>query len=215
MQKKRFLANIFIMSSSMMFMRIAGMLANIYISAKAGAVAMGMYHMIFSVFTFGITFASSGTGFAATRLISENRANPKSIIAKCLRIAFVMSIIGFGVFFFSAPIIQKKIHQKPKCCICPANTCFCAAMHGNICSFQRLFYCKAQGCNCNCKFYFRRSCEHRYNLSLFKKVCRNSGFIYEPCVRMPFVEFIRLYIRWCSIPLLHRKFHFRNKGNKL
>ena len=108
MQKKLFLANIFIMSSSMMFIRIAGMLANIYISAKAGAVAMGMYHMIFSVFTFGITFASSGTGFAATRLISENRANPKSIIAKCLRIAFVMSLIGFGVFFFSAPIIQKN-----------------------------------------------------------------------------------------------------------
>ena len=113
MQKKRFLANIFIMSSSMLFIRIAGMIANIYISTIAGASAMGLYHMIFSVFTFGITFASSGTSFAVTRLVSENRANPKSIISKCLRIALVMSIIGFGVFFFSAPVIQKNFIGNP------------------------------------------------------------------------------------------------------
>lgn len=112
MQKKRFVANIIIMSSSMLIIRLAAMSSNIYISAKAGATAMGLYHMIFSIFTFGITFASSGTGFAVTRLVSEKRTNPQSIVKKCLRISIVMSFAGFCVFFFFAPLIQMHFTKN-------------------------------------------------------------------------------------------------------
>ena len=50
MRKNRFIANVFIMTFSMLLIRIAGMGANIYIAGIAGAQAMGFYHMIFSVF---------------------------------------------------------------------------------------------------------------------------------------------------------------------
>ena len=79
MRKKRFIINVFMMSSTMLIIRIAGMISNIYISARLGASAMGIYHMIFAIFSFGITFASSGTGFAATRLIAENPSSDVSV----------------------------------------------------------------------------------------------------------------------------------------
>ena len=77
MSKKRFIINVFVMSASMLATRIIAMMCNIYVSGIAGATAMGVYHIIFSVFTFGITFASSGTGFAVTRLVSEKSYDEK------------------------------------------------------------------------------------------------------------------------------------------
>ena len=107
MQKKRFIINVFTITSSMIVIRIAGMISNIYISAKAGANAMGIYHMIFSVFIFGITFSSSGAGFAATILISQNKSDEKNIISKCLLISTTMSIVGFCVFFWGGSMFEK------------------------------------------------------------------------------------------------------------
>lgn len=91
----------------MLIIRILGMASNIYISARAGASSMGIYHMIFSVFTFGITFAASGTGFAVTRLVSEARTDDGSIIRKCLVISAAASLAAFGFFFAGAPVIGK------------------------------------------------------------------------------------------------------------
>ena len=96
----------------MLIVRIMGMASNIYISSLAGAKSMGIYHMVFSVFTFGITFASSGTGFAVTRLIAEERANEKSVMKKCLVIAWVMSAVGFAFFFFASSLGAKLIRHK-------------------------------------------------------------------------------------------------------
>jgi len=90
----------------MLIIRILGMASNIYISSRAGASSMGIYHMIFSVFTFGITFAASGTGFAVTRLISEEAADAVSVIKKCLVISSVASFVAFLFFFFGAPFLS-------------------------------------------------------------------------------------------------------------
>ncbi len=108
MRKKRFIRNVFIMSSSMLIVRIMGMVSNIYISAAAGSSSMGIYHMIFAVFTFGITFAASGTGFAVTRLVSEDVFSEKQILTKCLAISLIMSFAGFSFFFFA----PEKLWQK-------------------------------------------------------------------------------------------------------
>ncbi len=109
MRKKKFVVNVLFMSSSMLIVRVLGMASNIYISALAGAAAMGLYHMIFSVFTFGITFASSGTGFAVTRLIAEEKAGEKEIIKNCLMISAVMSFVAFCFFYFGASFVGERL----------------------------------------------------------------------------------------------------------
>jgi hypothetical protein len=68
MRKRRFIANVFIMAGSMLLIRLVGMGANIYITARLGAKAMGIYHMLLSVFTFGITFAGAGVGILSARI---------------------------------------------------------------------------------------------------------------------------------------------------
>ncbi len=113
MRKKRFITNVFIMSASMLIIRIVGMASNIYISARAGATSMGIYHMIFSVLTFGITFAASGTGFAVTRLASEGKYSDGSIIRKCLIISGAMSTVGFCFFFFASSFVGKSLIKNP------------------------------------------------------------------------------------------------------
>lgn len=114
MRKKRFIANVMIMSSSMLVIRIIGMISNIYISSMAGAESMGIYHMIFSVFAFGMTFSASGTGFAVTRLVSEERSDEKSILIRCLCISLVMSGIAFLFFFFFPCSFIQKFTAVPK-----------------------------------------------------------------------------------------------------
>jgi len=97
----------------MLIIRIIGMASNIYISSRAGATSMGIYHMIFSVFTFGITFAASGTGFAVTRLASEGKYSDGNIIRKCLAISALMSASGFCFFFFGASFAGKSLIKNP------------------------------------------------------------------------------------------------------
>lgn len=96
----------------MLIIRITGMASNIYISARAGASSMGIYHLIFSVFTFGITFAGAGTGFSVTRLISEGNRDEKSVVKKSLLISSVTSFAAFSIFFFGAEFFENSLVQK-------------------------------------------------------------------------------------------------------
>ena len=113
MRKRRFIANVFIMTGSMLLIRLVGMGANIYITARLGAKAMGIYHMLLSVFTFGITFAGAGVGFPVTRLVSEQRANEEDILKKALTITTAMSIVGVLVLYFGAPYIESRFIKEP------------------------------------------------------------------------------------------------------
>ena len=114
MRKTGFIINVFIMTGSMIIIRLAGMISNIYISAKAGAEAMGLYHVIFSVYSFTITMSVSGTGLAATRLITEQigkktGADARTVIKKCLAITLTMSLFAMCILFFGAEFISEKI----------------------------------------------------------------------------------------------------------
>lgn len=114
MRKKGFIINVFIMTGSMLIIRLAGMVSNIYISAKAGAEAMGLYHVIFSVYSFAITVSVSGTGLAATRLISEQLGKNTgtdawTVIKKCLSITLFTSAFAACVLFSAQSLYRKKL----------------------------------------------------------------------------------------------------------
>ena len=108
------------MTGSMLLIRLAGMISNIYISARAGAEAMGLYHVIFSVYSFAITVSVSGTGLAATRLITEQsgkniNAGILEIIKKCLAVSCIASLFASVVLFFGADFISKNIISDERC----------------------------------------------------------------------------------------------------
>lgn len=96
----------------MLTIKIVSMTTNIYVSKVAGSTAIGIYHMIFSVFTFGITLAASGMGFAVTRLVSENLFDKKSILKKALFTAAVSSFGALAIFFSFSEVISHTFIKK-------------------------------------------------------------------------------------------------------
>lgn len=68
---RRFMLNGLLMAAVTVIMRSAAVAFNVYISNKIGAVAMGLFTLISTVYGFGITFATSGIGLASTRLLAE------------------------------------------------------------------------------------------------------------------------------------------------
>ena len=47
------------------------MVFNVYIARLLGSEGAGIFELLMSIFTFGITFANSGISLAATRITSE------------------------------------------------------------------------------------------------------------------------------------------------
>lgn len=95
-----------------------GVWFSLYLTKKIGTAMMGNYQLIMSVYSFGVTFASSGANFATMRLVSENlgknpKTNVKGILRKCFLYCFVFGFGGGGLLFLLAPLIGQQILQHP------------------------------------------------------------------------------------------------------
>lgn len=102
---KKFFVNASIMSIVSVLLKIVGVYFSVWLSRTIGEEGMGIYGLTSSVYRLGITFASSGIGFAATRIIAEEleKKNPREALRaaeKCILYSFM---IGFAtsVFFFT------------------------------------------------------------------------------------------------------------------
>lgn len=119
MKKQAFIANVAMMSSAMLVIRVAAMTFNIYISGRIGAEGMGLYHLIYSVYALCITISTSGINLAVTRLVSEqlgrtgNRA-VDHIVNKCLFLALFMSLLAASILFFGADGIGNAALHNPQ-----------------------------------------------------------------------------------------------------
>ncbi len=96
-EKKHFLINMLIMTSSMLIIRIMGMAFNIYFTSVIGAAETGMYYLLFSTYGFFITFSVAGCGIAATRLVSESGGCVNAAgraVTKCITVCAPASVIA-------------------------------------------------------------------------------------------------------------------------
>ena len=89
---------------------------NVYLSNKIGAIAMGLFGLISTVYNFGITIATSGINLATTRLVSEElgKADKKdislnSVLKKSISYAIFFGVISSLIIFFSAESVGVKI----------------------------------------------------------------------------------------------------------
>ena len=63
---KIFIINGIILTSSSLLIRGAGLIFNIYVANKVGQEAIGIFSLVMSVYSFAITFATSGVSLACT-----------------------------------------------------------------------------------------------------------------------------------------------------
>ena len=109
---KLFFINAIILTSSSFVLRLIGTFFSIYLSNKISAEALGVFHLIISVYSFGITLASSGVNLATTRVVSEeleygNEYGVKKAAKRCILLSLCISIFASFVFFINADFIVK------------------------------------------------------------------------------------------------------------
>ena len=79
---KTYLKNVAILTVTGLGLRAAGMFFRVYIAARIGAEGMGLYQLIFTLYSLCITVATAGVSVAATRLAAEELARPQPGRAK-------------------------------------------------------------------------------------------------------------------------------------
>jgi len=91
-----------------------GVWFNLYLTRKIGTAMMGHYQLMMSIYSFGVTFASSGANFATMRLVSENMgARLSEILRKCFLYALVFGFGSCVILLIFAPFFSHSIlHQN-------------------------------------------------------------------------------------------------------
>lgn len=92
--------------------RAAGMLLRVYIAGQVGAEGMGLYQLVFTVYSLCTTFATAGVSVAATRLASEELTKGKSgclagVMEKVIRLGAELGLLAGIVQFGLAYPISK------------------------------------------------------------------------------------------------------------
>ena len=110
MEKIRvYFKNALILTITGLALRAAGMFFRIYIAGKIGAEGMGLYQLIFTVYSLCMTFATSGISVAATRLTAEEMTQSdlgrtKGILKQVMRLGLALgSIAGVIQFLLAYP----------------------------------------------------------------------------------------------------------------
>ncbi len=117
---KRFFLNASIMSIVSVFLRVVGVWFSVWLSRTIGEEGMGIYGLVSSVYRLGITFASGGIGFAATRIIAEEieKKNPREALRsaeKCIFFSFVTGACTAVFFFAFSDIIGNGFLNDARC----------------------------------------------------------------------------------------------------
>lgn len=114
MKKTVFIKNAAILTASSLILRFAGIIFKVWLAAKIGAEGIGLYQLVFSVYMFAATFATSGICTAVTRLVSEelvvgNKAGIRKIVLRCIELSLVIAAFTILVLFFGADFIAANI----------------------------------------------------------------------------------------------------------
>ncbi len=120
--KRNFIVNMLTMSLSMLAVRIGGMCFNIYFTSVIGAQSTGLFHLIFSVYGFMLTFSVSGTGIAVTRLVSEaaasNSRSAVSIVRRCCAVCLCTSCTAAGAVIFGSNFVSRAVTGSDDAALC-------------------------------------------------------------------------------------------------
>ncbi len=115
---KLFIINGLALSVISIFLQLIGVSFGVYISNKIGHEAVGLYQLLMSTYSFGITLALSGINLACVRIVSEeiaknNLHNLKFVVRKCLLYSICFGSLAFLIFCVFANYISLYIlHEK-------------------------------------------------------------------------------------------------------
>lgn len=107
---RKFFADAAVMTIVSLIMRTIAVSFNSYITGRVGAEGMGLYSLITSVYTFAVTFATSGINLGVTRTVAEamGRGTPGCVrreMRRAIGYALLFGCAAFLLTFFGAPVL--------------------------------------------------------------------------------------------------------------
>ena len=85
-----FAINAGILTATSLSLGAVGVLYNAWLARSLGTAGTGLFSLMMAVYRLMVTFACSGSGLAATRLVAEeNAAKNKSAAAKAMRLTLL------------------------------------------------------------------------------------------------------------------------------
>lgn len=114
MKKTLFIKNAAILTVSSLILRFAGIIFRVWLAAKIGSEGIGLYQLVFSVYMFAATFATSGVCTATTRLVSRelvlgNKLQVQQIIKTCVAVSCVIAFASMAFLHFGADFIAIRL----------------------------------------------------------------------------------------------------------
>ena len=96
----RFCKNVLLLTLTALLMRSVSLSFNLYLKNKLGADGVGLFSLIMNLFSFAVTFATSGVSLLATRLVSEALGKNRPLEAKVAMRRCLFYSLFFGVLAF-------------------------------------------------------------------------------------------------------------------
>lgn len=113
------------MAAVSVFIRTVSVIFNVYVSNTIGAVSMGLFSLISTVYGFAVTLATSGINLATTRLVAEaigderkecrdegDAARIRAVMRQCIRYALFFSLLTSFLLFILADDIGTDILRE-------------------------------------------------------------------------------------------------------
>ncbi len=114
MKKTLFIKNAMVLTFTSLTLRFLGIIFKVWLAARVGAEGIGLYHLVFSVYTFAATFASGGITVAVTRLAVQemavgSREGLLKMLRRALSVVLIIALVTFGAVLFSSGFIAERI----------------------------------------------------------------------------------------------------------
>ena len=114
-KQPNFVTGAIILTVTALIVRMAGFLFRIYLSNAVGAVGMGVYSLIMSVYGLCTTIATSGISVAVSRLVAEQLSlgkpeNAGRVLRRAISLSVILgSSIGALLLVFSEPVALRVL----------------------------------------------------------------------------------------------------------
>lgn len=108
-RSKQFFINTMILTASTLIVQIIEVFFSAYLGRVIGSAGIGLYQLVLSIYTFAVTFATSGIKLSTTRLVVEamtNNKSKKSVVIRCIGYSLCFGVVAFLVLFIFADEIS-------------------------------------------------------------------------------------------------------------
>ncbi len=112
--RTKFFYNGLLLTAVGLSVKTVGLIFGAFISRAVGAEGTGLYTLIMTVYSFAVTFATSGISLTVTRLVAEaigkgDENNVKGMLRGALFYAFAFSLAASLILFFGAGIFAERV----------------------------------------------------------------------------------------------------------